>query len=162
MFMSEFIISQKRETMLRKASEINQSILVVDDDKSILQILAKILQKAGCSVAAVETGRQAIRKLETQTYDVAIIDVRLQDINGLDLLNRIQTIAPKMVKIILTGSPSDEDRSRALEQGADYYLSKPIKLEQLIEIIESASKKCSQPVREDNDAPTNNHIVSKP
>ena len=130
---------------MRNASESKQKILIVDDDKCVLQILAKILQKAGCSVVPVETGQEALRKLEAQTYDAAVIDVRLQDMNGLDLLNRIQTITPNMTKIILTGCPSDEDRIRAIEQGADYYLVKPIKSETLIEIIESKLKSPNQP-----------------
>jgi len=126
---------------LRNASKSKQKILIIDDDKSVLQILAKILQKAGCCVAPVETGREALKKLETQTYDAAVIDVRLQDMNGLDLLNRIQTIAPNMTKIMLTGYPSDEDRTRALELGADYYLAKPVKSETLVEIVQSRLKK---------------------
>ncbi len=123
--------------MLSDALKSKRKILIVDDDKSVLQILAKILQKAGCSVTAVETGREALRKLETQTYDAAVIDVRLQDTNGLDLLNIIQKIAPGMIKIMLTGYPSDEDRIRALELGADYYLTKPIKSETLIELLKA-------------------------
>lgn len=122
-------------------SKCEQKILIVDDDKFVLQILSKILEKVGCSVTAVETGQEALTKLETQTYDAAVIDVRLQDTDGLDLLNRIEKIAPDMTKIMLTGYPSEKDRIRALEQGADYYLAKPIKSETLIEIIESESKK---------------------
>jgi CheY-like chemotaxis protein len=128
--------------MLRNTSKCEQKILIVDDDKFVLQILTKILEKAGCSVTAVETGQEALTKLQTQTYDAAIIDVRLQDTNGLDLLNRIEKIAPDMTKIMLTGYPSDQDRIRALQQGADYYLAKPIKSETLIEIIERRCKSC--------------------
>lgn len=127
--------------MLRNALKSQREILIVDDDKSVLQILAKILEKAGCTVTAVETGQEALRKLETQTYDIAVIDVRLQDMNGLDLLKGVQKIAPNMTKIMLTGYPSDEDRIRALEQGADYYLVKPIKSETLIEIVGSRLEK---------------------
>jgi CheY-like chemotaxis protein len=128
--------------MLRNTSKCEQKILIVDDDKFVLQILTKVLEKAGCSVTAVETGQEALAKLQTQTYDAAIIDVRLQDTNGLDLLNRIEKIAPDMTKIMLTGYPSDQDRIRALQQGADYYLAKPIKSETLIEIIERRCKSC--------------------
>lgn len=116
-------------------SRSKPSIFIVDDNKYLLRILKKIFQKAGHYVTAVETGQETLKRLRTQTYGVAIIDVRLEDINGLDLLNEIQKIAPKMTKIILTGYPSDEDRIRALEQGADHYLAKPIKPEKLIEII---------------------------
>ena len=110
-------------------------ILVVDDDLSVLRILSKILRKAGLDVTAVDTGELALKNLRSHTYDLAIIDVRLQDMNGLDLLDKINKITPEMRKIILTGYPSDEDRGRALELGAFLYLSKPIKPEKLIEIV---------------------------
>ncbi|HEY4675009.1 MAG TPA: response regulator [Candidatus Bathyarchaeia archaeon] len=113
------------------------NILIIDDDKTILKILSKILQKEGFNVNTAETGQDALNKLETQQYDAALIDVKLQDVNGIDLLNKIQKIAPSMVKIMLTGYPSEEDRTRALAQGAADYLTKPVKSEKLIEVIES-------------------------
>jgi DNA-binding response OmpR family regulator len=119
-----------------KVSKDKHRVIIVDDNRYVLQILTKILRKADYCVTAVETGREMLKLLKKQTYDEAIIDVRLQDMNGLDLLNKSQKIAPNMKKIILTGYPSDEDRIRALEQGADHYLSKPIRSEKLIEIIE--------------------------
>jgi len=127
--------------MLRNSSETTQRILIVDDDPLVLQILSKILQKTGCTVETAKTGQEALEKLHIKPYTVAVIDVRLQDMNGLDLLNEAQAIAPDMTKIILTGYPSNEDRTRALEQGANFYLSKPIRSEKLIEIVESALKK---------------------
>jgi two-component system response regulator GlrR len=113
------------------------SVLIVDDDKAVLKVFGKILQKKGHKVDTAETGSEALKKIEAEQYDMALIDVRLQDMNGLDLLNRIQTCAPNMTKIVLTGYPSDEDRATALERGADEYLAKPIKSEKLIEIVES-------------------------
>ena len=110
-------------------------VLIIDDDKSILNILSRILAKKGFSVDTAQSGQEAMRKLAAKTYSVALIDVRLQDTNGLDLLIKIQEIAPKMRKILLTGYPSDEDRIKALERGADYYLAKPVDSEKLIEII---------------------------
>lgn len=115
-------------------------VLIIDDDKSILNILSKILGKNGCIVDTAESGQEALNKLTTKTYSVALIDVRLQDTNGLDLLIEIQNIAPKMRKILLTGYPSDEDRIKALERGAEYYLAKPVSPEKLVEIIRVKTK----------------------
>lgn len=123
--------------MVSNTSRSKKSILIVDDNRYVLRILTKILQKAEFSVTSVETWREALKKLEAQTYDTAIIDVRLQDMNGLNLLHKIQKIAPNMRKIILTGYPSEEDRIKALGEGADYYLAKPIKSDKLIEIIKT-------------------------
>ena len=121
-------------------SDINpksrQNVLVIDDDQIVLQILAKILRKEGYNVDTAETGGEAMEKLRNKTYHIAIIDVRLQDINGIDLLAQIQKTVPNMKKIMLTGYPSNEDKTRALELGANEYLAKPVKSEELIAAIE--------------------------
>jgi len=113
-----------------------QNVLVIDDDQIVLQILAKILRKEGYNVDTAETGCEAMEKLQNKTYHIAIIDVRLQDINGIDLLAQIQKTVPNMKKIMLTGYPSNEDKTRALELGANEYLAKPVKSEELIAAIE--------------------------
>ena len=116
-------------------------VLIIDDDKSILNILSKILGKSGFIVDTANSGQEAMNKLTIKNYSIALIDVKLQDTNGLDLLNQIREIAPKMVKIILTGYPSDEDRIKAFERGADYYLAKPVSPEKLVQIIRDKTKK---------------------
>lgn len=73
-------------------------VLIVDDDKSVLFILNKILQKVGCQIFTLEPGEEILRNLEINTYDTAIIDVNLQDMNGLNLLNSINKKAPYMKK----------------------------------------------------------------
>ncbi len=113
-----------------------QNVLVIDDDQIVLQILAKILRKEGYNVDTAETGCEAMEKLQAKTFHIAIIDVRLQDISGIDLLAQIQKSAPNMKKIMLTGYPSNEDKTRALELGANEYLAKPVKSEELINAIE--------------------------
>lgn len=128
---------------MQTPSKIKPSILIIDDDKNILKILSKLLEKAGYIVTTAETGQEALYKIKNQNYNVALVDVNLQDINGLNLLNQIHKIAPDMVKIILTGYPSDENRTRALELGASDYLTKPVKPEKLIEAIQSKVKKNS-------------------
>jgi DNA-binding response OmpR family regulator len=126
--------------MLNGVSKRSQHILIIDDDNTLLRIMAKIFQKQGYIVNTAQNGLEALSKLEGKSYAAALIDVKLPDMNGLDLLNRLRTIAPGMTKIILTGYPSDEDRVRALDQGADYYLAKPIKPEILVEIIRTKLK----------------------
>ena len=118
-------------------SENEYRVLLVDDDRYVLLILGRILQGIGCYVSVVEKGCDALQHLESQNFDAVIIDVRLQDMNGIDLLNLIHKKTPTMTKIVFRGYPSDEDRLRALEQGANYYLAKPIPSEKLIQIIEN-------------------------
>lgn len=112
-----------------------KNILIVDDDKYILNIFSRILQKQGYNVDTVETGQEAIEKLDTQEYNLALIDVKLPDTNGTDLLAKIHTTKPEMIKIVITGFPSLEDATKVMDQGATAYLVKPVKSEELVKII---------------------------
>jgi two-component system response regulator AtoC len=117
-----------------------KSILVVDDDKSILRTLTRILQKAGYDVDAVETGKEAAEKAENRHYDLALVDLRLPDIDGTDLLADMKETLEDTVKIIITGFPSLETGVKALDGGADAYLVKPVQPEELLMLIEEKLK----------------------
>jgi two-component system NtrC family response regulator len=112
-----------------------KSILIVDDDKYILNIFSRILQKQGYTVDTAETGQEAIEKLGTKEYNLALIDVKLPDTDGTDLLAKIHTIQPNMIKIAITGFPSLEDATKVMDQGATAYLVKPVKSKELVKII---------------------------
>lgn len=112
-----------------------KNILIVDDDKYILNIFSRILQKQGYNVDTVETGQEALEKVDTQEYNLALIDVKLPDTNGTDLLAKIHTTKPEMIKIVITGFPSLEDATKVMDQGATAYLVKPVKSEELVKII---------------------------
>ena len=112
-----------------------RTMLVVDDDRAILKVFSRIFEKNGYSVATAETGREAAEKLETHNYDAALLDLRLPDMSGADLLPRMREISPKMVKIIITGMP--EDNSDEVERsGADAFLSKPVEPEFLLNVLD--------------------------
>jgi DNA-binding response OmpR family regulator len=115
-------------------------ILVIDDDKSILRTFTRILQKNGYEIDVAETGKEAIEKTETNRYDLALIDIRLPDMDGTDLLVKIQKTMRDAVKIMITGFPSLENGVKALDEGADAYLVKPVKPEELLALIEEKLK----------------------
>ena len=117
-----------------------KSILVIDDDKSILRTFARILQKTGCDIDVAETGREAMEKAEKRHYDLALVDVRLPDMDGTDLLAKMKDIMRDTVKIVITGFPSMEVGVKALDEGADAYLVKPVKPEDLLMLIEEKLK----------------------
>ena len=117
-----------------------KQILVVDDDKSILRTFTRILQKSGYTIDAAETGKEAIEKSKKQRYDLALIDIRLPDIDGTELLVKLQKTMPDAVKIMITGFPSLETGVKALDEGADAYLVKPVKPEELLALIEEKFK----------------------
>ena len=107
-------------------------VLVVDDDKSILRLFMLILQRKGYSTDTAETGKEALEKISRKSYDVALIDIVLPDMSGLELLNRIP---PQTKKIMITGVASEENQRRAQDEGADAYLLKPVKPEKLLQMI---------------------------
>lgn len=122
----------------------NKKILIIDDDKYILCIFSRILQKHGYAVDTAETGQEALEKIDTQNYDLALIDVKLPDTEGPDLLARIHNINPEMMKIVITGFPSLEDATKVMNQGATAYLVKPIKSEELVNLINEKMKQTTQ------------------
>lgn len=111
-------------------------ILVIDDDKSILRTFTRILQKNGYDIDVAETGKEAIEKSKKARYDLALIDIRLPDMDGTDLLVKIQQTMQDAIKIMITGFPSLETGVKALDEGADAYLVKPVKPEELLTLIE--------------------------
>ena len=110
-------------------------ILLVDDDKSILRVFTRILQKEGYMTDEAETGKEAMEKIDSRTYDLALIDMKLPDMEGIHLLGKINSVNPKMTKILITGFPSVDDGLEALDNGADAYLVKPVKVEDLLKIV---------------------------
>ena len=106
-------------------------ILVVDDDAGILRVFKSILQKEGYSVESAETGKVALGKIEKERFNVYLIDVRLPNMEGTDLLLKIPN-EHGTVKIIVTGFSTDDVGKRAADFGADDFLVKPVMAEELI------------------------------
>ncbi|MBS7651065.1 MAG: response regulator [Candidatus Bathyarchaeia archaeon] len=107
-------------------------ILVVEDDQTILKSIREILELEGYIVDTAERGEEAVKKSETNLYNLALIDIRLPDMDGTKLLSMLKETTPKMSKIILTGYPSMESAIEAVNKGADGYLVKPIDMETLL------------------------------
>ena len=113
-----------------------RNILVIDDDKSILRTFTRILKKSGYDIDIAETGKEALEKSKEKNFDLALIDIRLPDMDGTDLLPKMQKNMRNAVKIMITGFPSLENGVKALDGGADAYLVKPVKPEELLSLIE--------------------------
>ncbi len=117
-----------------------KKILIVDDDTYILSSFSQVLIRRGFEVTTAESGQQALEKLKKDSFDVALIDVRLPDMEGTDLLEKAKKELEKTVKIMLTGYPSVKTSEKASIEGADTYVTKPIKIDQLIALINFFSK----------------------
>ena len=120
--------------------ENGKTVLVVDDDKSILRTFTRILQRAGYQTETAESGKEALEKIQARSYDIALVDIILGDSNGLDLLPKIAENSPKTVKIMVTGSDSTEKRNEAHKNGADAYLTKPVNPLVLLSVFEEKLK----------------------
>lgn len=117
------------------------SILVVDDEAGIRKTLSKILEREGYFVKTAENGKDAIKALRTQPFDIALVDIRLPDIDGIELLDQMWKIRPRLVKIIVTGFPSLNSAVDALDKGADGYVLKPFDVSELLAMIKKRLRK---------------------
>lgn len=116
-------------------------ILVVDDDESVRQTFAAILEEKGYIVDTAENGKEAIEKSHKSFYNVALIDIRLLDMEGTKLLTAMKETTPKMVKIIITGYPALQNAIEAVNKGADAYVLKPPKMKELLNTIKEHLQK---------------------
>ncbi len=119
-------------------------ILVVDDDESIRTVLATILEEEEYKVDTAQNGENAIEKTKTQFYNLALIDVRLPDMEGTELLTRMKETVPKMRKIIITGYPSLQNAIEAVNKGADAYVMKPFDMAKVLKTIKEQLAKQEQ------------------
>ena len=124
--------------------ENKSSILIVEDDANIRETLSTILQQKGYSTDTAKNGQEAIEKSKTKYFNLALLDIKLPDMEGTKLLTLMHEDLPKMVKIMVTGYPSLENAVEALNLGADAYVLKPVKPEKLLALIEEKLKKQSQ------------------
>ena len=106
-------------------------ILVVDDEQSVATTIKAILQLDGNDVTAVTSGKEALDLLGRQEFDVVLTDLRLDDLDGIDILRETQKLWPDTVSIMLTGYASLESAVTALRSGAYDYLIKPSDVDEL-------------------------------
>ena len=111
-------------------------IILVDDDETIRDTVSTALEENGYAVDTVKNGKDAITASKTKFYNLALIDIKLPDMEGVELLTAMKDTTPKMVKIIVTGYPSLENAIKAVNQGADGYIVKPFKNEELFDMIQ--------------------------
>ena len=101
-------------------------ILVIDDDEVVRKNFKATLELEGYNVDTAVTGKEALEKSNANFYTLTLIDIRLPDMEGTQLLFAMHDTVPKMVKIIVTGYPSLENAKDAVNMGADGYIVKPI------------------------------------
>ncbi len=120
-------------------------LLLVDDEVGYLEVLAKRFRKRGLDVTTASAGEQAIQLLRHNDFDVAVVDLKMTDMDGIEVLGIFKKMDPDLSVIILTGHGSEQAAREGIEKGAFDYLTKPFELESLLDIITAACDRCHQP-----------------
>ncbi|GAB4242925.1 MAG: sigma-54 dependent transcriptional regulator [Acidobacteriota bacterium] len=115
-----------------------RQVLVVDDEQQMLVALRAALTKQGFQVTTASSGREALGKLQREFFQAVLTDVRMPEIDGLQLLQQVKRLAPATPVILLTGHGTVQDAVTALKQGAYDYLMKPFSAQQLRDVLEKA------------------------
>jgi two-component system nitrogen regulation response regulator GlnG len=111
-------------------------ILVIDDDEGIREVFSTILRESGYEVDTAQNATEAIEKSRLNLYHLALVDIRLPDMEGTKLLEQLVDTTPRMKKIIVTGYPSLDNSVESLNKGADGYMMKPVDTATLISMVE--------------------------
>lgn len=118
-----------------------QSILIVDDDESTCRTLTLIFRKKGYKTETAGTGREAIDKAQGRFFNLALLDIKLPDTEGVELLAPLKEMHPDMVMITITGYASLETAIRALNHGASAYITKPLNMDEVLATVREALEK---------------------
>jgi len=115
-----------------------ERILVIDDDKDLRFNLSSILKDEGYDVLAVEDGREALKAVQRNCPNLALLDIRLPSMNGMEILEKLKRIDKDLIIIMLTAYAEVKDAVKAMKLGAFDYVTKPFDNEELILIIKKA------------------------
>jgi two-component system NtrC family response regulator len=119
-------------------------ILVIDDDENITKVVAVILRDKGYNVDTARSGNEAVKKTQKNHYDLMLIDIKLPDMEGTEILAKIRDTTPKIRKVIVTGYPTLNNAVAAVNKGADAYIMKPFDVEKMLETVKEQLEKQKQ------------------
>ncbi len=115
-------------------------ILVADDEESMRWVLSKALKRKGFTVDLAEDGRQALALIQENSYDLAILDIKMPGMSGLDLLDRIREMKSDLLVVIMTAEASMKNAVEAMKRGAYDYITKPFDLDVIDAIVEKVGR----------------------
>ncbi len=113
-------------------------VLVIDDESVICDACEMVLSEKGHSVAISTNGTDGLRAIRQQAYDIVLLDMKLPDMDGMQILKTVLEEKPDLCIIVMTGYSSISNAVEAIKQGADNYLAKPFTDDELIEAVEKA------------------------
>lgn len=126
------------------------SLLIVDDEEIALRNLQHVMEKEGYRVTATQSGATAVSLLESRRFDVVLTDLRMEGVDGMDVLKTSRELQPEAEVIFITGYATAESAVQALKHGAFYYIAKPFRLDEVRKVVAEALEKVR--LRRENDA----------
>ncbi|RYZ53833.1 MAG: response regulator, partial [Proteobacteria bacterium] len=131
-------VDRARTRVIRGLMQESAKILLVDDDQGFLTLLSMRLTSEGFQVIAVNSGQEALQKIEAFKPDVMISDLRMDTMDGLELYGRVNRLMPFLPVILITAHGSITDAVTATQQGVFSFLPKPIDRQKLLDVIHQA------------------------
>jgi two-component system response regulator HydG len=113
-------------------------VLVADDEASARSGLSTLLRDEGFDVALAEDGLRALASVEESAPDVLVTDLRMPGLDGIELLRRARALAPELIVVLVTAFADVETAVRAMHEGAEHYLTKPLQIDELVLVIRRA------------------------
>ena len=129
---------------------MDASLLIVDDEEIALRNLQHVMEKEGYQVTATQSGATAVSLLESRRFDVVLTDLRMEGVDGMDVLKKSRDVQPEAEVIFITGYATAESAVQALKHGAFYYIAKPFRLDEVRKVVAEALEKVR--LRRENDA----------
>ena len=117
-----------------------QNILVVDDDRSMREFLDILLTGEGYNVSLAESGEKGCKILEEKSFDLVITDIRMRDINGIDVLKKAKEIDPDMLVVMISAFATADTAVEAMKEGAYDFIPKPFKVKDFKQIVKDTLK----------------------
>jgi len=114
-------------------------LLLVDDEVEFLEPMKARLERRGVTCGTASSGEDALRLLEMEHFDCAVVDVKMPGMDGLELLRRMRRTWPETAVVLLTGHASVELGVQGMELGAFEYLLKPVELDELLDTVRRAA-----------------------
>lgn len=138
--MSENAVKKNQTDSEKSGNPEPIRLLLVDDEKGFANVISKRLRKRNIDVATTYSGSEAIKVLREKEFDVAVLDLKMEDMDGIEVLKIFKTMAPNLSVVMLTGHGSEQAARDGIAFGAIDYLTKPCNFGELVDKIREAFK----------------------
>ena len=154
----QLLLREENQGAVIMSEETKPRVLLVDDDASLLKLLAIRIESKGYQVSTVESGIEALQALKNQTYDAVITDLRMDEMDGMALHRQLQSRYPSMPVIMMTAHGSIPDAVEATKQGIFAFITKPVDKD---ELFDSLAKAIEIHGVHGDETPTQTNIVTR-